>query len=286
MSLTEYTEQPAANRWVDLVQPAAALANQIAKTEFVPQEMRGKPDVVAACILYGSEIGIGPMQSLAKVDIVKGRPAPRAELARALALAAGHEIRVEESTNTRVTVAGRRGGSDFWQRVTWTLDDVKKAGIASPMYTKYPRQMLLARASAELVRAFAPDCLGGIGMFAEEVDGEDAGPALAAVEPIKATVGNTRKRKPLQPPPMVEIEAPPLPTDEPDEPDEPAPDRDGMATDAQIRKMVVAFKEIGVVDRDDRLQVLSDVAGRPIGSSKELTKDEASKVIDHLEGVA
>lgn len=288
MSLAQYTEQPvvvAGNHWVDLVQPAAQLANQIAKTEFVPQEMRGKPDVVAACILYGSEIGIGPMQSLAKVDIVKGRPAPRAELARALALAAGHEIRVEESTNTRVVVAGRRAGSDFWQRVTWTLDDVKKAGITSPMYTKYPRQMLLARASAELVRAFAPDCLGGIGMFAEEVEtGEtgETGPTLTVVEPITATVGTTRKRKPLrpEPPAPMEIEAPPLPTDELD--DEPV--RDGLATDPQIRKMVVAFKEMGITDRDDRLGVLSDVCGRPVGSSKELTREEASKVIEHLEG--
>ena len=51
------------------------------------------------------------------------------------------------------------------------MDDVKRAQIGSQMYTKYPRQMLLARASAELIRAMCPDVLGGIASFAEEVEG-------------------------------------------------------------------------------------------------------------------
>ena len=44
MSLVEYgtiEQQTPTGKWIDLIAPAAALANQIAKTEFVPQEMRG-----------------------------------------------------------------------------------------------------------------------------------------------------------------------------------------------------------------------------------------------------
>lgn len=277
MSIVEYAPPTAiesGNRWVDLVAPAAQLAAQIANTDFVPAEMRNKPAAVTACILYGAEIGIGPMQSLAKVDIVKGRPAPRAELARALALAAGHEVRVEESTNTKVTVAGRRSGSDFWQRVTWTMDDVKKAGIVNQAYSKYPRQMLLARASAELVRAMCPDVLGGIGQFAEELDG---GEQPTTVEPTVAVVASAgkRQRRPLQvalPP----AELPPLPTDE-------AVDDREAITDPQKRKLMACFNDLGVTERDVRLTMTSAEVGRPVASANELTKDEAAKVIDMLE---
>ena len=277
MSIVEYAPPTAiesGNRWVDLVAPAAQLAAQIANTDFVPAEMRNKPAAVTACILYGAEIGIGPMQSLAKVDIVKGRPAPRAELARALALAAGHEVRVEESTNTKVTVAGRRSGSDFWQRVTWTMDDVKKAGIVNQAYSKYPRQMLLARASAELVRAMCPDVLGGIGQFAEEIDG---GEQSTTVEPTVAVVASAgkRQRRPLQgalPP----ADLPPLPTDE-------AVDDREAITDPQKRKLMACFNDLGVTERDVRLTMTSAEVGRPVASANELTKDEAAKVIDMLE---
>lgn len=278
MSLVEYRapqQQHAGNQWVEIVAPAAELANQIAKTEFVPQEMRGKPDVVAACILYGAEIGIGPMMSLAKVDIVKGRPAPKAELARALALAAGHEISVTESTNTRVTVIGRRAGTDHWLTVTWTMDDVKKAGIVNQVYAKYPRQMLLARASAELVRAICPDVLGGISRFVEEFDDADTEPTATPTQ--TATIAPTKRQRQRAPlPPVAELEPPPLPDDEPE------PDPDAI-TEPQIRKLMAIFNEQGIKAKDERLKVLSAMAGRDLASSKELSKAEASTIIDKLE---
>ena len=174
--------------------------------------------MVAACILYGDEIGIGPMMALAKVDIVKGRPAPKAELARALALAAGHQIEVRESTNTRVTVAGRRSGSEFWQTVTWTMDDVKKAGIVNQAYAKYPRQMLLARASAELVRAMCPDVLGGITRFSEEYDDTDPDTGPAAGHGDRHGRAGWPETSACAAAPVAELAPPPLPGEDDEEP--------------------------------------------------------------------
>lgn len=267
--------QPAVQQWVTLLEPAAELAKQIANTDFVPEVLRNKPAAITAAILYGSEIGIGPMQALAKVDIVKGRPAPRAELARALALAAGHDIWVEESTNTRVKVSGKRKNSEHVMSVTWTLDDVKKAGIVNQAYQKYPRAMLLARASAELVRQMAPDVLGGIGMFAEEADGDlDAPAGETTTAPAKAT---TRKRAASPAPalPAAPIDMPPLPDDE----------IVVGPTEAQIKKMMACFNDVGIKERDDRLRFIG-AAARTVDSSKDLTVAEAAKVIDALEQVA
>src|SRR3954471_19685414 len=85
-------------RWVGVLVPASQLAERIAGTEFVPAAMRGKPDVVTAAIMYGDEIGVGPMQALAGIHVVDGRPQPSAELMRALIQRAGHQIAVHQLT--------------------------------------------------------------------------------------------------------------------------------------------------------------------------------------------
>jgi hypothetical protein len=281
MSLVEYRgsgtlhQSVSGNEWIELVAPAASLANQIATTEFVPKEFRNKPDAITACILYGAELGLGPMVSLSKIAVIQGKPAPYAELGRALALAAGHEIWVEESTNTRVTVSGKRKGSTHVQTVTWTSDDVKKAGISNHNYTKYPRQMLLARASAELVRAMCPDALGGIAVFAEEAEGmADDGP-VAASEPAKPA----NKRRRLQPV-EEQPDAPPV-----EDAGEITQTEDGP-TKAQTGKAMALFTEISVTDRDERLSLTSSYIGREIESWKDVTKAEAATVIDRLENAA
>lgn len=255
--------------WVELMQPAADLAAQIAGTDFVPEAFRRNPAAVAACIMYGAEIGIGPMQSLAKIDIVKGRPAPRAELGRALLLAAGHSMWTDEQTNSKVTVSGhRRGEQNKVMTVSWTMDDVKKAGISNQNYAKYPRQMLYARASIELVRQVAPDALGGITLFAEEAaDITDADmPVIAATTEKPKT---TRQRKVVE---AVEDVA--------GDPPEPEPDKPSAA---QTKMAMALFTECGITDRDDRLHATSAFVGHTVGSWNDLTRDEGSAVIDGLE---
>ena len=60
-----------------------------------------------------------------------------------------------------------------------------------------------------------------------------------------------------------------------------APDGDEMSG-AQGRMMQALFKERGVTERDEKLQWMSEVLGRQITTSKQLTKADASKVIDDL----
>jgi hypothetical protein len=274
MSLVQIDRAPVvyqtANEWIELVAPAAGLAAQIAGTEFVPKELRNKPDAITACILYGSELGLGPMVSLAKIAMIQGKPAPYAELGRALALAAGHEVWVEESTNTRVTVSGRRKGSTHVQSVTWTLDDVRKAGINNGNYSKYPRQMLLARASAELVRAMCPDVLGGIAVFAEEADGMvDDSPTITG-EPAKPATAKRKRGQPadatVDAAPVIEVEVVAAGPSKP-----------------QTAKAMALFAELGITDRQERLDATSAFVGHDVESWTTLTRDEAGIVIDNLE---
>lgn len=53
-------------------------------------------------------------------------------------------------------------------------------------------------------------------------------------------------------------------------------------TKAQSQKMHATFNDAGITERPDRLKFVVDVIGREVDSSNELTKAEASKVIEAL----
>ena len=56
-------------------------------------------------------------------------------------------------------------------------------------------------------------------------------------------------------------------------------------TDRQLRMLHALFTKAEWTDRDDRLRAASKLAGRELSSSKDLTRDEASKVIDALKTI-
>jgi hypothetical protein len=119
------------------------LAGKISTTNFVPKGLRGKPAEIAACILTGREVGIGPMESLSKIHVIDGRPAMSSELMRSLVMRDGHEITYAVLTEDKVTAKGRRAGSQEWTEVTWTMKDAQRIGVAGrDTWKKYPRQML------------------------------------------------------------------------------------------------------------------------------------------------
>jgi hypothetical protein len=186
---------------IELAPDAWTLSSRIAATDFVPTAFRGKPEAVLCAILTGNELGIDAMQSLAKIHVIEGKPAISAELMRALVLRAGHEMWVEEATATKCTVAGKRRGSEQTSRVTWTLDDAKRAGLEGrPNWRKYPKQMLLARASSELARTMFADVLAGVSYSVEEltdgdvIDDDDVGASVSPIgEPPPRPKRNARR---------------------------------------------------------------------------------------------
>jgi hypothetical protein len=53
-------------------------------------------------------------------------------------------------------------------------------------------------------------------------------------------------------------------------------------TEAQIAKLAIELKRLGIVERSARLARLSDEVGRALASSKDMTRSEASAAIDTL----
>lgn len=159
------------------------LSTKLANTEFVPAGLRGKPAAIAACVLAGRELGIGPMSSLQNLIVIDGRPSMTALLMRQLIFAAGHSIHYQESTDFRCIVKGRRRGEEDWTTITWTMDQAKKAGLdGKTNWRKYPKQMLQARATGELARLAFADCLGGMGYLEDEISEIDQAQVISITE--------------------------------------------------------------------------------------------------------
>lgn len=173
---------------LELVSPYIQLAQRITNTNFVPKAYRGRPEETLACLLTGAELGLGPMESLRAIYVVDGRPTLSAEVMRALVLAAGHEL-IMEASDSRVTMRGRRTDSPHTVEVTWTLDMARRANLdGKENWRKYPRQMLTARATAELCRVLFADVVSGLGVYEEAGDEpEPPKPRKRRASPVDGT---------------------------------------------------------------------------------------------------
>lgn len=294
--------------WAQEADAAYEIAKRLVDTSFCPSSYRGKDIEAAAAILAGHEIGLTPLAALRSFDVIQGTAAPRALTLRAVAQANGCEFITVSETATKVEMKGRRRGGE-WETVIWTMDRARQLNlVGKDNWKKQPQAMLVARATSELARRIAADAILGIPYSAEELD-DDAPPPKAgtvrrAAPPREAVQDVERPALPDEPdaPTEAATEAPraaaervsprrnrsvedavdvPLPPVAEEAAAAPVANPDGP-TDAQMRKLHASFNDHGIKDRDLRLAYCFDVIGREITSSTELTRAEASQVIERL----
>jgi len=279
-------------------------AQKIANTPFVPTAFRGKPEAVFAAILYGDELGLGPMQSLNSIHVIEGKPSMSPELMRALVARAGHRLDVKLASNDKVVLWGKRADNGSEATVEWSMKDAQQAGLAGRgAWKTYPRAMLLARATSEICRQIFSDCIMGLSYTPEEAS------SIAGVEWTDAPV------EPVQTAPVLTA-APPTtaPNAEPqqvvveadwveDPPYEPTLDwteefpgaeiQDAMIVEQKpvVKSTVATTPQIGMVralirewglNAEDALSLASMQLGREIASLGTITKAEASAFITYL----
>jgi hypothetical protein len=146
------------------------LAERVARTAMVPASFRNKPDEVLAVVLYGAELGIGPMQALQQINFISGKPSPAAELQRALIMEAGHKF-VLTTNNEVATARCKRLDWDDYEETTFTMLDARVAGITGgDNWRKYPDQMLAARVTSKAARMWFADVIAGMSYTPEEIE--------------------------------------------------------------------------------------------------------------------
>lgn len=288
---------------------ALQLAEQLARTDFVPKALRGNAPAVMAAILTGRELGIPPMHSLRAIYMVEGKPTLSAELQRGLIRAAGHTLRTKEWTSRKVTLVGRRAGEEHEESVTWEWADAERAGLArKDVWRRYPKAMLLARATSTLAGLMFSDVTLGLAapedfdlLPSAEWEREEPEPAEppAKVKRRRATkapaAGGTEgpstppkrggKSPAAAPPPLPDelevVDAEVVEDAAPDDP--PEPPLPAERTDAQ--RLHIHGAKAGL-DEDARRDLFEHVSGGRTRHAAELTETElavARSVIDDLE---
>lgn len=90
--------------------------------------------------------------------------------------------------------------------------------------------------------------------------------------------------EPVPPSPTLPLETPGTDTDVPIPPDPQQPDpEEPHASDAQVRKIVILMGELEIKERKQRISKLRVIVGRPVESTKDLTRIEAHRVIEAME---
>lgn len=277
------------------------VAQKIANTPFVPTAFRGKPESVYAAVLYGEELGLGPMQSLTQIHVIEGKPSLAPEGMRGLVLKAGHRIDVKVASNDKVVLYGRRADSGSEATVEWTMKDAQLAGLAGRgAWKNYPRAMLMARATSELCRMLFADIIAGLSYTPEEVmsvAGKEYDHAYAET-PVAPTITAEPITEAVVADPEPEVEtswedAFPGSTmtnsdvvDAEIVDDEPKRERDisSTATGKQIN-MIRAIARGQGIDGDNLKELCSGIVGYDVAVLTAMSIADASKVIDHLKGM-
>lgn len=99
------------------------------------------------------ELNITPTSALNHFSAIQGNVTPSTALLVALAREHGLRIEIVENDEKKATVRGTRSDTKESVTVTWTLQDAQRAELTrNPLWQRFPRQMLLARAQGEVVR--------------------------------------------------------------------------------------------------------------------------------------
>lgn len=266
---------------IDEHTPASTLADQMAYSRAVstasmlPENYRGKPADIMLAVGLGSSMGLSPAESLYRISVIKGKPTASAELIAANVRKAGHRLRVRGDDTTCTATIIRADDPDYEFAVTRDIAWARSMGLADqPNYRKQPGTMLQWRAITAVARLACPEALYGVSYTADEMGDWPSQPS--APTGLAAALGTETSGE----------EGAPAPQQTVSEPSTSSPEPLLLNTSSKLAKaMYAAINEAGIAEAE-RIAWLSNVIGRDIASSKEMTEDEARTVLDFLNPIA
>jgi hypothetical protein len=291
--VTDLVPYQPTDTWVPVLGAVGDLANKIAGTEFTPKGLRGKAPAVAAAILTGRELGLGPMASLRGLQVIDGSVSMTAQMMAARIFAAHHKVEWLESTDKAAEIRITRGDGLGEAVGRFTIADAQRAGLAGKTnWQRYPRAMLRARALTECAGMICSDVILGL----DAVDAPQDGPAASVSTVVQLVpAGPGAGLEPATAEPAHQPDGPDPaggthPTGPPEPDPDPAPDpitpRQLRNLGAQIGEWERLLNDGRRLSRDERRMLIAEMVGHPhLLSAKDLTKAEGSTAIEALEAL-
>lgn len=133
--------------------------------------------VLTLCLLAQAE-GQHPAVVFRDYHIIQGKPAKKADAMLRDFITSGGKVEWHELTDEKADATFTHPSGSA--RIDWTLERARAAGIANPMWKKYPRQMLRSRVISEGVRTVFPGATSGLYEVGEVQDIVSDAPAQEA----------------------------------------------------------------------------------------------------------
>lgn len=136
--------------------------------------------VLTLCLLAQAE-GQHPAVVFRDYHIISGKPAKKAEAMLRDFISSGGRVEWHALTDDIADATfSHPGGGTI--RIDWTMKRAQQAGIANPMWKKYPRQMLRSRVISEGVRSVCPSATSGLYEVGEiqDIAAENRNPTVEA----------------------------------------------------------------------------------------------------------
>lgn len=201
---------------------------------------------------FGQAMGLSPMESLYRINVIKGKPTMSAELIAAQVRKAGHKLRITKDREHLSVTATIIRSDDPDSPFSETRDQkwAQNMGLTSrENYRRQPLTMLTWRAITAVAREACPEALYGVAYSPDEMyDLQQAQPG-----PVTPPAGQPTEEETV--PAVV------------------------MATKYQRSKLNNTLKQCGVKTRDQSNHVYSSLLGRPITSSGDIEWDEADQLL-------
>lgn len=280
-------------------EPSASLPEKIewarlmADSNLLPAQYRKNPANLLFAVEYADALGVSRINAITSIHVIEGKPSASADLIASLVRRAGHKLRVLGDETYAEAHLIRADDPDFTYKARWDMTKARQAGLLTKAVWKaYPGAMLRSRVITEVARMGASDALFGVIYTPEELgaevdpDGEVVHTITTVRAPqsgadrIRDVLGTNQAASGEQAENHQGVVAESAPQ-------ETTPSDAGTAvepiTASQIKKLATSMSRAGITDRTDALTYVAGVIGREVSSRNELTKDEATRVIDHLE---
>jgi hypothetical protein len=257
-------------------------ARLVADGSILPDAYRRNPSNVLIAVGLGQSMGLSPAESLYRIAVIKGKPTAGAELIAANVRRAGHKLRVitnEQAVSVKAVII-RADDPDFPHEVVRDMAWAQSMGLdKNDNYRKQPLTMLQWRAITAVARLAAPEALYGVAYTADEMFDSNGGPAEPE-RPATLTAEQVVEHDRLMD--LADAAAAPNGMDGPAMAEVEADLVADPLLDTSSKLARAMFAGINAAGIEDPKAFMSEVVGRTITSSKELTTDDARRVLDHL----
>ncbi|KAA8820297.1 hypothetical protein CSQ85_00330 [Bifidobacterium rousetti] len=234
-------------------------AKAVSQAGILPQAYRGKPADVLVAIGLGQSMGLTPMESLYRINVIQGKPTASAELIAAQVRRAGHRLRItkdEQHVSVTATII-RADDPEAPFSVTRDQQWAQQMGLAGKdNYKKQPLTMLTWRAITAVAREACPESLYGIAYTPDEMHDLDRIPAPSVDTGVHVTVEDD---SPADPPVAQQNEV--------------------MASTEQAQRINNLLRQGGVTNTNQAHAAFRALCGQDIGSAAQLSQIDAENLL-------